>query len=246
MRCRLGAVDVEIALSSLDATLEIPARMVPAHGPLRALRAVAFWAAGVLAWVGVMVIQPTFWSPWEQDSLTRLSWLALGVAVGLPILAFVLIGLLRIVGRRARVSQALRAFSLVSWGWVLLLLVNEASSYLLTVPAHGVVSDLLQSVGVVLSVASLASVARRGPRRRFFLAWAVAIAFLLAGFGGAARLAMRQAGVPQVDYDVAVPVAGVTGPASSLDVYLQAVGRDFGEAERHAEEDHRRSESAGP
>lgn len=243
LRCRLGAAEVELAVSSTDATVEMMALAPSAHGPLRVLKALALWAAGITAWAGLMLIAPSFWSPWEQDRLTTLSWVTLGAAVGLPILAFVLIGLLRIVGRRARVSDALRAFTLVSWGWVLLTFLKEAASYGLSVRAHGVLHALLGQGGVVVTVAYLASVARPGPRRRFFVTWAVAIAVLLAGFAGAGRLAARQTGTPQLDYDVRAPMAGVTGPASPFDRYLDALRADFSVARERAEDERRRSEA---
>lgn len=241
LRCRLGAAEVELAVSSTEATVEI---MAPRpHGPLRALKALALWAAGITAWAGLMLIDPSFWSPWEQDRLTTLSWVTLGVAVGLPVLAFVLIGLLRIVGRRARVSDALRALTLVSWGWVLLTFLVEAASYGLSIRAHGVLTALLGQGGVVVTVAYLASVARPGPRRRFFVTWAVAIAVLLTGFAGVGRLAARQAGTPQLDYDVKAPIAGVTGPASHFDRYLDGLRADFSAARGRAEDERRRSEA---
>ena len=243
LRCRLGATEVELVVPSTDATVEIMAPTPSAHGPLRALKALALWAAGITAWANLMLINPSFWSPWEQDRLTTLSWVALGVAVGLPVLAFVLIGLLRIVGRRARVSDALRALTLVSWGWVLLTLLVEAASYGLSVRAHGVLTALLGQGAVVVTVAYLASVARPGPRRRFFVTWVVAVAVLLAGFAGAGRLAARQAGTPRLDYDVRMPIAGVTGPASHFDRYLDALRADFNAAEGRAEDERRRSET---
>jgi hypothetical protein len=193
-----------------------------------------------------MLISPSFWSPWQPDRLSGFSWVILTVSVALPVLAFLLIGLLRIAGRRARVSQALRALALVSWGWVLLVLLDRASSYGLSVPAHGALAALLRSGGVAVTIGYLASVARRGTGRRFFAAWAVAVAVVLAGFHAAGRLAARQTGMPQVDYEVNVPIAGVTGPASDLERYLEGMRTDFGRAERQAAEDRRRSQTPPP
>ncbi len=237
VRCRLGSVELELATASADPTLELAVPAAVPSDPLRALRALSFLAAGVAAWCCLMLIEPSFWSPWRRDQLTDLAWLTLGLAVGLPILAFVLIGFLRVVGRRARVSQALRAFALLSWGWVLLALVEIAGSYGLGVRAHGVLTALLESGGAIVTVACLASVARLGPRRRFFATWAAAVAVLLTGLYAAARLAAKQAGTPNVDYEVGMPIAGITGPASSVDGYLEGLRADFTRAERRAEED---------
>ncbi len=218
LRCWLGTAEVELALASADATLELaaPAR---ADGWGRGQSA-AFWAAGIVAWACLALIPASFWSPWQQDRLTRFSWLILGVAVGLPVQAFILVGLLRIAGRRARVRDALRALALVSWGWVLLTLLETFASYVLTVSAHGLLSLFLSNAGVAVSVAYLASVARRAGRsRRFFTTWAAVMAVLLAGAHAAGRLAARQAGTPLLDYEMDVPIAGVTGPAHDLDRY---------------------------
>lgn len=245
LRCWLGTAEVELALPSADATLELaaPAR---ADGAAR-LQSAAFWAAGIVAWASLMLIDASFWSPWQQDRLTRFSWLTLGVAVGLPVQAFILVGLLRIAGRRARVRDALRALALVSWGWVLLALLETSASYALTVSAHGLLSLLLPNAGLALSVAYLASVGRRaGHPRRFFATWAAVMAVLLAGFNAAGRLAARQAGNPQLSYEVNVPIAGVTGPASDLERYLERVRADFNAAERDAEDERRTSQAARP
>lgn len=246
LRCRLGAVEVELAVASTDATLELAASALPARGPARGLTALLPWIGGIGAGATLMLIDPSFWSPWQQDRLTRLSWLTLAVAVTLPIVAFVLIGLLRIVGRRAPVGEALGALALVGWGWVLLALAIDAANYVLSVGAHGLVTMLLGNAAVVVTVASLASLGRSGPRGRFFLAWAAAIAILLAGFTAAGSLAARQAGSPQPDYDVKVPIAGVTGPATDLEGYLAAMRADFTVAEERAAEERRRSEAPRP
>jgi hypothetical protein len=97
-----------------------------------------------------------------------------------------------------------------------------------------------------VTIAYLASVGRAGRGRRFFAVWAAAIAVLLVGFNAAGRLAARQAGTPQLDYDLGVPIGGGTGPASGLDAYLEGVRADFTVAEQRAEEDRQTSHPAHP
>jgi hypothetical protein len=242
LRCRLGAVEVELALASADATQEIEVDGV--LRPVSRLAALGPWAAGVAAGAATLLIQPGFWSPWEPDRLTNLFQLGLGLAVGLPIFAFVLIGLLRIVGRKARVSDALRSLALVGWGWVFLEIVLTVSPYALSVRAHAALMVGLRVGGTIVTVASLASVARPGARLRFFATWAAAVAVVLVGFGVLGALAERQAGMPALDYAVAVPVLGLTGPASDLEGYLRAVGKDFATAEERAADERRRSDAA--
>ena len=155
-------------------------------------------------------------------------------------------GLLRIVGRKARLGDVLRALALVSSGWVVFTIVHDAAAYILSVRLHTLVVGLLGNGGLVASVTYLASVARPGPRGRFVLAWAAAIGVLVAAFAAAGRLATRQAGTPQLDYDVAMPIAGVTGPASDLDSYLGSVREGFENAEQKAEEERRNLQTARP
>jgi pSer/pThr/pTyr-binding forkhead associated (FHA) protein len=246
LRLSLGSAQLEVAIASPDATLALAAPRLSSSGWARASRAAAYWGAGIAAWAGITLLDSGFWSPWEQSRQTKLSWLALGVAVGLPIVAFVLMGLLRIVGRKARLGDVLRALAVVSSGWVVFTIVHDAAAYVLGVRLHSLVVGLLGSGGLVASVAYLASIARPGPRRRFFLAWSAAIAFLVAAFAAAGRLAARQAGTPQLDYDVAMPIAGVTGPASDLDRYLGSLRTDFQAAEKNAEEERRALQPSRP
>jgi FHA domain len=239
LRCSLGAAEVELELASQDATvaIAIPSPATPVTDS--ALRAAGYWAAGIASWTAIALLDAGFWSPWEQDRQTKLAWLTLGTAISLPVVAFILMGLLRIVGRQARIGDVLRALALVSFGWVLFTLVEGATAYVLPVRLHALFVSLLGTGGAVASTAYLASLARPGPNGRFLLAWAAAIGALTLGLGAAGRLAARQAGIPQLDYDVSMPIAGVTGPASDLDTYLDKVRSGFEKARRAAEENRR-------
>jgi len=241
LRCRLGTVELELALSSNEATQEILVPVV--SGPAKGARAPFLWLAAVAAGGIAVLIEPAFWSPWEPDRLTGLFQFTLGLAVGLPVLAFVLVGLLRIVGREARVSQSLRALAFVSWGSLFLRLVLAASAYALSVRAHALLAALLQTVATVVIVASLACIARPGPRLRFFATWAAAVTVVMAAFGAIGALAARRAGMPELDYEFQAPALGVTGPASDLESYLRVVGEDFAVAENRAADELRRSEA---
>jgi hypothetical protein len=188
-------------------------------------------------------LSPAFWSPWEQGRASKVAWAALATAVGVLVAVFMLIGLLRIVGRRVRLTDAMRAFAFVCWAWVLVTVVLHAASYGLSVSAHGLLTGVVGSAVVAASIAYLASVARPGPRRTFFLAWLAAAGLFLAASQAVGRLAARQAGTPAVDYDVSSPVAGVTGPATDLDPYFEGVRANFATAARHAAEERGRSEA---
>ncbi len=239
LRCSLGAAEVELELASQDATVAIAVPDPATPVPDSPLRAAGYWAAGIAAWTTIALLDAGFWSPWEQGRQAKLAWLTLGMAISLPITAFILMGLLRIVGRQARLGDVLRALALVSVGWVVFTLVEGATAYALSVRLHALLVSLLGTGGAVASTAYLASVARRGPNGRFLLAWAAAIGVLTLGLGAAGRLAARQAGIPQLDYDVSMPIAGMTGPASDLDTYLGRVRTGFETARRAAEENRR-------
>lgn len=244
LRCRLGAAELELAVASAEATLELARPQPPAHPARRALQAVAFWAAGIAALVAAAVIQPSFWSPWDKERATSVSWLVLTAAVTLPILAFVLVGLLRIAGRRLRLRDTLRALAVVCGGWALVEAFTQAAAYALSVPAHGVLDGVLSGTAAAVSLAYLASVGRAGRRRRFFLAWVAATGALVIAMSAVERLAARQAGTPALDYDVAVPVYGLTGPAADLEGYLALVRGDFEAGARQAEEERRQLQAA--
>jgi len=239
--CHLGAAVLEVALASADATLEWRR---PERGQRRGLRTVAFWAAGVGALLASAIVQPSFWSPWEKNRLTNASWTGIGAAVALPVLGFLLVGVLRIVGRRVRLAETLRALAVVGAGWGLVQLVEIALPYLTGVAVHRVCEALLRIAALGLTVAYLASVGRAGPRRRFFLAWCAAAGVLAVAFYLVGSMAARQTGVPDVRYDASVPVLSFAGPASELDPYLEKVRGSFASAQEEAEEERIRAEAA--
>jgi hypothetical protein len=238
LRCRVGSVELELALASGADTQEIPVAAVAA----RPRNAPVLWLAGVAAGGVAVLLDPEFWSPWAPDRSTVLLGFILGLAISLPVLAFVLVGIFRIVGRKVLVSQSLRALALVCWGSVLVRLTLEASAYALSVRVHGMLSVLLQVVATAVIVAGVACVARPGPRRRFFATWAAAVTILMAAVGAYGALAARQAGMPEVDYTVPAPLLGLTGPTAGLESYLRVVGEDFAAAEARAADELRRSE----
>jgi hypothetical protein len=173
------------------------------------------------------------------------SRLMLGAAVTLPVLAFVLVGVLRVVGRRVRLAQTLLALAVVSWGWALLEGASLLAAYVLSVPLHSTMESVLSGVATALSLAYLASVGRSGPRRRFFLAWTGVAGLLVVATIAVTRLAARQTGAPALDYGVAVPIRGFAGPAAELDAYLDRVRGDFEAGARQAETERRELQAAG-
>jgi hypothetical protein len=247
VRCQLGTAVLEVAFVPRDATLDLPAPVAGGprrHGPWRALQASGYWAASVAGAVALMAASPEFWSPWEQGRATWITWTALAAAVGVLAALMLLMGILRVVGRRAPFRGGLRAFAIVAWTWVLVTIAMEALSYGLSVSAHGVALAVVGCAVPAASVAFLASLSRPGPRRRFFLAWMGAAGLFVAALQAAAALAARQAGTPAVDYAAAPPLAGLTGPAADLEPYLDGVRKTFRLAAERAAEERQRSDAA--
>ena len=120
-------------------------------------------------------------------------------------------------------------------------LLLHGMAYLLPVSVHDLVETLVISATSAFAIAYLATTARRGPHRRFFLAWMAAIGLVIAALAGAARLAAQQNGAPRVDHDLQMPIAGFSGPATSLDGYLNGLRSDYATADRAAAEERRYS-----
>lgn len=241
LRCQLGSLELEIALSTAADTQEIAVPVPSAHGPLAMLRPIGWWALALAGIACDSLISPAFWSPWNQERLSSLAQTTVGFAMALPVAAFLLFGMLRVVHRRTHVGDALRSFAVVSWAWVAVGVVQSASAYLTTVSLHGLLNGLLASVAGAGTVAYLAATTRPGPNRRFYLAWLGAMALVIGAFMAAGHFAGRQNGTPVVDHDLLVPVAGFSGPAADLDRYIEGLRSDYAVAERAAAEERRYS-----
>ena len=240
LRCLLGAVEIEVALASPDATLEWRLETGrPRETSL--LSTLAYWVLGVAAIVGGSVLAPAFWSPWQKERLTGAVQAATVSAVALPVVAFVLVGLLRIARRRARLADTLRALAIVLGVGLLVSLLSLAVPYVGRPDTQGVLLAVLRMPAMVFAVAYLASIARKGPGRRYFLGWAGAATLVLVAFSVVGEMANRQAGVPEARYEMAVPLGGYSGPRGELPAYFDAVRRDFKEAQREAAEEDRRT-----
>ncbi len=245
LRCLLGAVEIEVALASPEATLEwrietAPARATSIGGTI------AYWALGLVAIVGSSVLPPAFWSPWQKERLTGAVQVATTAAVALPVVAFILVGLLRVARRRARLADTLHALAVVLGVGLLVGALSLAMPYLARPEWEPLLLAALQVPAGIFGVAYLASVAKPAPRRRHFLGWAGATALALLAFFGVGQMANRQAGLPSVRYDSSVPLAGYSGPRGGLTAYFEAVRRDFKQAQREAAEEDRRTRSPLP
>lgn len=235
IRCWLGGVLVEVAALSSDATQEIRAADVHELEQRRtAVDHVKYVVLGIAGWMAGQVMDADFWSPWQQNRAVSLLQNTLGAAVGIPIAAFVLLGVLKAVGRRIRIADTLRAVAVVIAVPVGLQALTFAAYYATTDTAYGVVDGLLSGLAAVFIVTYVASVRRR-PSRRFRLLWATALAVLVVGLSATTRLAARRTGTPAVDHHVQMPLGRLVGPSRPIEPYLERVNEAAQAAARAAE-----------
>lgn len=224
LHCHLGGTELEVEGISDAPTLEIAAhdwrRLDKRRGPLHQL---GYLLLGLAGWVGFAVLRPEFWSPWNQDRVVSLLWNGLGVVIVLPILAVVLLVVLKAAGRRVRFADPLGALGRLVWLWPLAFALSYASYYVLPPRAHALVRVLSTVVLLIASAVHLVSLRRPPPNRAFRLAWGVGVGILVVGLVATASLAQSKLGTPNVDYHVQVPVAGYPGPSHALETYLTEV-----------------------
>lgn len=223
IRCWIGGVLIEVDRLSGDVTQEIRAEDV---ADLEQRRTVAdhlkYVVLGVAGWIAIQVMEGDFWSPWQQNRAVSLLQNTLGAAVGVPIAAFVLLGVLKAVGRRIRIADTLRAVAVVIAVAAGLQALAFVSYYATTATIYSVVSGLISGLMTVFMVTYAASVRRRSSRR-FRVLWATAVSVLVLGMGATTRLAARRTGTPAVDHYVQMPLGRVVGPSRAIEPYLERV-----------------------
>lgn len=224
VRCRLGAVELEIEPVSEDPTLRLRLEDVRHFDQRRGLgHHVAYLAVGVAGIVASELMLPSFWSPWQRSRASELLGSLFAALLLLPLLAFFLFVALKAAGRRVRVADTLGALARVVWLGPLWLALNFAAYYVLGGGGLAVASQVLTWAAVLASVVLLATLRRPGRSRAFKAAWAVALSVLWAGMSLTQGLAARRLGMPDNSYEVLPPIAGFAGVASDLPSYLARV-----------------------
>lgn len=236
LRCRMGTVEIEVEPLSLEATQPIRVADWKRFDQRRSTADhVRYLLLGLVGWIAGVAVAPAFWSPWQKARAVTLLWHGLGVVIALPVLALLLLMVLRVVGRRVRMADTLLALAHVAWIAPVLFALSFALYYVLPLSAHGLATALLGLVAFVAGVVHLASVRRPAPRRRFRIAWAAVAAFVFVGFGAISSLASQKMGLPQVKYHVQLPLGGHAGPARGLDTYFAEIREASEDAARAAE-----------
>jgi hypothetical protein len=237
LRCRLGMVELEIeALSPAD-TQEVRQEDLSRFEHRRTVTDhLRYLAIGAVGWLLVLVLDPSFWSPWQQNRSGLLARNVLGILVGLPVTGFALLGMLKAAGRRVRMADTLKALALMTWVALAADVVSQASYYALPVAGHSLVDELLGSAVLVWATVHVASLRKPGPRRRFQVAWGAVAAALVLGIHATTQLDAQRSGQPQAGHHVQVPLGSYAGPARGLDGYQARVQAAAEEAARRAEE----------
>lgn len=227
-RCslRLGQTELELELVSDCPTLEIPATAWRQEERRRGVAArLGYLALGVAGLLAASLIDASFWSPWNHTRGVSLFGEAIAAAVGLPVLASLVFLVLKVIGRRVRLADTLRAVGRLAWLAPLTKVLLLVAYYPLSPSLYGLLELALGALAAAVSVAVLASV-RREPRSYVFtLGWAATVLLLVAGSMALSATTSRQRGQPSVDLNLQAPLAGYAGRTESFDDYLGAVRR---------------------
>lgn len=237
VRVWLGRVEVEVEALGAEATQEIRLEDRP-HAERR--RGLAYYAAcllaGVMAVLAFTVANPQYWSPLSEDRWLSLAVSALATVIVMPVVAVVLLIVLKAMGRKVRLADALAALAGVSWLLPALALLSLVSYYVLRPRAHSFVDGIAAVGAAVAAIVWLVSVRRRGPNGRFRLAWGLAVSILAAATAAASTSCSERLGAPSVDYHAQPPLLRWTGPRTSLDAHVDRVKDAAREAAAEAEE----------
>jgi hypothetical protein len=237
VRCLVGRVGLEVEALTDEPTREIPLTEVLGFEQRRtATDHVRYVALGTVAWLLTAVTDSDFWSPWQPNRSGALLSHVLGAAAGLPMMALVLLGLLRLVGRHVRIADTLRALAVVVAAFAAVHLVGLALYYVLSVPAYGAVTAAMGIASTVWAIVYLAGVRREGPKRWFRLAWVAGALLLSGGLAVTSRLEESRAGQPDVDHVVLPPLRHHAGPARSLERHFAEVQAESEAAMRKAKD----------
>jgi hypothetical protein len=221
---RLGQTELEVEPVSDSPTLEIPATAWRQEERRRGTAArLGYLAVGVAGILASQLLQASFWSPWNHTRWVGLLFGGVAAAVALPLVAGLLFLVLKVVGRRVRLADTLRALGLLSWLVPATNVVLLVAYYPLSPSQYALFQLGLGAVAAAATVAVLASVRREPRSSAFTLGWAAIVLVFVAGFMAISAMTSRERGLPDVDLNLQAPLAGYAGRAESFDDYLGAV-----------------------
>jgi len=237
LRCRVGVVELEIERLGDDAvTREIK---LSDWNRFERRRTggdqVRYLFIGVLGWLAGIAIAPGFWSPWNKSRGVQLLGSGIGMLIGLPLAAAVLLVALKAFGRQLRIADTLGSLAALTWIWPAYQAVSFLAYYPLSAAALGAFKTVLFAAASVLAAIVLAGVRRRPPSTRFRAGWAVVTLVLVGGLLWTIGLAARRNGEPALDFHVQVPIFGWAGRATGMEAYMARVRETAKEAADAAE-----------
>jgi hypothetical protein len=236
LRVWVGRVEIEIEILSEADTREFAIRDWDGLDKRRTLAdQFRYLVLGAGAWLLTLVVDPSFWSPWNKARVVTLMGNAIGIVVALPLFSFGLLVALKAAGRRVRMADTLQALARVLWLLPIAVVVSMVAYYLLPGPGYALLDQLVGGALLVGGAVHVVSVRRAGPSRRFRTIWASAIAMLYLGLQATGSVAGRRTGAPAVDYHVQPPLGTVTGPSEPLDRYFERLQAAATEAAASAE-----------
>jgi hypothetical protein len=214
--------------TTVELTSEPRAETLPAAPPAasrsRNWPATLAWTVfGVAGLLAEKVLGASFWSPWNHARWVTLVSVAIASVLVLHLLAGILFLALKVIGRRLRFNDSLRAMALLSWLFPAISAASLAAYYPLAPSAHSWFAGLLGAFAASYAVAVLAGL-RREPRSwRFTAGWTSLTLLAILGLASVVALGSVERGEPVIDLDLQAPIAGYAGAAESLDDYLKAV-----------------------
>jgi hypothetical protein len=221
VQCLIGSVELELEPLRAEDTLEIKLHawdsLERRRGARENLRSLGL---GTLGWLATWASEPSFWSPWEKGKAATLLAQALGALVGLPLLAALLMVLLKAFGRRLRLADALDVLARVAWLPPLVNALAFLSYYPLSASGFQAVHGALLVAALAWAAGAAAAVRRPGPSRLFRAAWGVAVLVLAGGLALVAGLNHEKTGEAELDFHVQVPLGAFAGRSESLDAYF--------------------------
>jgi hypothetical protein len=234
LHCLVGNVELEIQPLDDAATQEVLIR----EPGLERRRGVKFHVRsmliGVSGWLCAVVIEPSFWSPWEKERAVSVAGQAIAALIALPLFAVFLLILLRAFARRVRLADTLQALARLLWLPPLASAFGLLAYYALSPAALAQARSVVGGCALALSVASLAAVRRPQPRTLFMSFWAVATLLIFWGISATGSLRAQKAGQPNLDFHVQLPLGGWAGRAESMDEYVAQLTALSAEAAKQA------------
>jgi hypothetical protein len=243
LRFRLGRVELEIEPATEADTKEMRReewRRFSARGG--GLRVFGSLLLGVSGWLAYRALDADFWSPWQKNRILELLSNGVMALLIIPILAFVLLIILRTVGRSVRVSDTLAFLSKIIWLYPAGSIITFAAYYPLSSAAHSILSSVVDFIIMIIALVGAASLRRSRPLARFRIMWTTALTTVFVAISLLTHLEQRRGGVPRMSYRMQMPLAGFAGRSQPMDDYFARFKRTTETAAAAASETHARQQ----